>query len=566
MADSDTDIKSGDERRTTTRELVYSWFILGIVILCIVLIIAHPFVKIQGKNMTTLDVNGNIGWIYTDGSKADLTHLKFEDGKGIVSREITSVFSSGKDLCFETSNLFFKVYLDDEEIYDFHPEIKFYYGQYYGDYIHLINIPYFKDTGHLRIEYEALTINSWTCFRNVQMSEGSVYFRDGVGNGIFQFALCFSTLIIGIIIIIMGCVFHSRKNGMIETVSLGAVAILMACYLMSGTKIWQLLFMDSAMPRIVEYTTLTLIPVPLILFVAAFTDRLQRKLPLVICCSSFTLLLIMVFSIITGLFDFSILLGAIHANIVISMSLLVIYFFISLRQVEKVTGNKWLLIAFVVLITTGVIDIALYYIQQQDYQIRVVNFGLGFFIIVLALYEIGNIMEINRINSEADTMYRLARLDGLTGLANRLAFDEAEKDLASEAGSSASIALLDINFLKTVNDKFGHSEGDRHIKNAARIINESFGLYGKCYRIGGDEFVAIIRGSGHGSNMNAAKEKMTELTNEYNQGQNPPIPLYIACGVASYEYGINTVEEAEKLADSRMYMHKRRIKEDMRDM
>ena len=565
MSTSDSD-RHPDSRRVTRRERVYSWFIMGIVILCILLVIAHPFVSIKGTNLTTLDVDGNIGWKYEDGQDADLTHLRFENGRGVVTREITSVFSSGKDLCFESSNLFFKVYLDNQQIYDFHPRLEFYYGKYYGDYTHLINIPYFKDAGELKIEYEALTYNSWTSFRATQMSEGSEYLRDGISTGIFQFALCFSTIIIGIIIIIMGCIFHSKRNSMIETVSLGAVAILMACYLMSGTKIWQLIFLDSAMPRLIEYTTLALIPVPVALFVATFTNRLEKKLPLLICIASSLLISGIIFSIFTGLYDYSNILPAIHVNIIGSMTLLVAYFFFYLRQETKVTGNKWLLIAFVVLITTGVIDIALYYIQQQDYQIRIVNFGLGFFIIVLALYEIGNIMEINQKNIEADTMYRLARIDGLTGLSNRLSFDEAEKDLAQDNEASASFALLDINFLKTVNDKYGHSEGDRHIKAAARIINESFGQYGKCFRIGGDEFVSIIRGEGHEDNIKAAMEKMAELTDAYNREEKPPIDLNIACGSAVYEYGKNTVFEAEKIADSNMYLHKKRIKEKMGDL
>ena len=560
------DIKPDLERKATTREKLYTWFILGIVILCLILIVIHPFVNIKGKDLTTFNVDANIGWKYLDGTDADLTHPRFDNGYGTVTREITSIFTSGKDLCFETSNLYFKVFLDNEQIYEFKPEIKPYYGKTYGEYTHLINIPFFMGTSTLKISYQALEENSWTAFRNAKMSESSEYLREGIGSGIFQFALCFTTCIIGIIIIIMGCVFHTRRNAMVETVSLGAVAIMMATYLMSGTKIWQLLFLDSVIPRLTEYILLTLVPIPLILFVAAFSNRLERKFPLIVCCSSFTLFILIIVTLIVGTTDFSILLPAIHLNLIMSMLMLVIYFFISLRHITKVTGNKWLLLAFVVLITSGLIDIMLYYIQQQNFVVRATNFGLGFFIIVLALYEIGNILEINRLNSEADTMYKLARVDGLTGLANRLSFDEAEKELAADEGTAATLALLDINFLKTVNDKFGHNEGDRHIKAAADIIEKSFGEYGKCFRIGGDEFFAIIKGPDHEYQSIVAHRKMTELIDKYNTEQEPPIPLNIACGTSVYEYGKNSVDEAEKLADSRMYTHKKRIKESMKDM
>lgn len=549
--------------RATIRERMYTFFILGIVLFCLALLVLHPFVKIEGKDLTTLGVNANIGWQYEDGSSADLTALKFTNGKGTVTRDITSVFTSGKDFCFETSNLFFKVYLNDEQIYDFHPEIKFYYGKYYGDYTHFVNIPFFKGTGHLKIEYEALTVNSWTSFRNAKMTEGNIYLKDGISAGILEFTMCFSSCIIGIIIIVMGIVFHTGKNGKIETIALGTMSILVACYLMASTNIWQLLFMDSVLPRLAEYTSLSLIPVPLILFVAAYTDNLNKGVPLTICSASFTLFFMIFLTMITGIFDYNVLLMAIHTNIFISMIMLVVFFLKTVHN--KKTGvikNKWLVIAFLILMITGVIDITLYYIEKGSYKIQTVHYGLGMFIVILAVYEINNIMVINRKNGEAETMIRLARVDGLTGLSNRLSFDEAEKELSEDGSAKASLALLDINYLKTVNDLYGHSEGDRHIKAAARIILNSFGRYGECFRIGGDEFFTIIKGDDHEKKVVEAFNMMTSEIERYNREENPPIPLNIACGIAAYENGTNTVGEAEKLADTRMYTDKKRLKED----
>ncbi|SCW44348.1 diguanylate cyclase (GGDEF) domain-containing protein [Ruminococcaceae bacterium YRB3002] len=556
-------MSTSDNNRMSLGEKIYTCLILGIVLFCLFLLVMHPFVKIEGTNLTSLDVDANIGWKNPDGSSADLTHLLFDsEGKGSVTRDITSVFTTGKDLCFETSNLFFKVYLNDEQIYRFRPNIPFYYGKYYGDYTHFINIPFFKGTGHLRIEYEALTVNDWTCFRNARMSESNDYLREGVGAGIFQFGLCFTTFIIGVIIIIMGIVFHNRRNGVIETVSLGALSILIACFLMSSTKIWQLLFMDSALPRLSEYVALSLLPIPIVLFVSAYTDKLAKKMPMVICITSCSLFGLILFTIFSGLLDFSVLLMAIHTNIIFAMILLITFFIsAAIHREASVTKHVWLMIAFVILIVTGLIDIFSYYLMKGEYTIRTIHYGLTAFVIILAIYEIRNIIEINRKTSEADTMYRLARIDGLTDLANRLSFDEAEKELEEDTESEASLTLLDINCLKIVNDNYGHSEGDRHIRAAARIIAESFGKHGKCFRIGGDEFFTIIKGKDHAERVLEAIRAMNEAISRYNAEENPPIPLNIACGTATYEYGKNTVREAEKLADSRMYTDKKKLKE-----
>lgn len=51
---------------------------------------------------------------------------------------------------------------------------------------------------------------------------------------------------------------------------------------------------------------------------------------------------------------------------------------------------------------------------------------------------------------------------------------------------------MDLNGLKHINDHFGHSAGDELIIGAARCIERAFAGYGECYRIGGDEFCAIL--------------------------------------------------------------------------
>lgn len=54
------------------------------------------------------------------------------------------------------------------------------------------------------------------------------------------------------------------------------------------------------------------------------------------------------------------------------------------------------------------------------------------------------------------------------------------------------VVTFDLNNLKNCNDNYGHRVGDAYIINAARIIENTFERYGKCYRIGGDEFCCII--------------------------------------------------------------------------
>jgi hypothetical protein len=87
----------------------------------------------------------------------------------------------------------------------------------------------------------------------------------------------------------------------------------------------------------------------------------------------------------------------------------------------------------------------------------------------------------------------VAEFDSLTGLPNRYCYNEfLKKPNLSE--KSSCVFLFDINNLKYTNDTYGHGKGDELIKNASCCIKECFlDVEGKnCYRIGGDEFVAIL--------------------------------------------------------------------------
>ncbi|MGE5636445.1 MAG: GGDEF domain-containing protein [Nocardioidaceae bacterium] len=90
---------------------------------------------------------------------------------------------------------------------------------------------------------------------------------------------------------------------------------------------------------------------------------------------------------------------------------------------------------------------------------------------------------------------RLARSDPLTGLGNRRAFDEAltvEIARAERSGEPLTVGLVDLDGLKRINDRFGHLEGDRCLRDTALAIERSLRATDACFRWGGDEFVVLL--------------------------------------------------------------------------
>lgn len=162
-----------------------------------------------------------------------------------------------------------------------------------------------------------------------------------------------------------------------------------------------------------------------------------------------------------------------------------------------------------------------------------------------------------------DLISRLAYLDGLTGLANRTAYLEqleAYKTNPKEV-SQLGIVYLDVNNLKKVNDNQGHEFGDELIRGAAKIIEDSFGNFGKSYRIGGDEFCVLMTGVDIEEKYEKGLSIFRQLIDEINKADMYTCKVQIAHGFAvCKEITKERIEEAVAIADSAMYQNKTELK------
>ena len=145
----------------------------------------------------------------------------------------------------------------------------------------------------------------------------------------------------------------------------------------------------------------------------------------------------------------------------------------------------------------------------------------------------------------------LITIDPLTGILNRYAY---EKDLAKISDKDDLVIFsIDINGLKLANDTKGHSAGDELICGAAQLIGDVFDRYGRSYRTGGDEFIAISYINN--DKIDGAIDELKEKMNKWSGEKIDHISLSI--GYASREeFKEFTVDELVSEADKRMYKNK----------
>lgn len=161
-------------------------------------------------------------------------------------------------------------------------------------------------------------------------------------------------------------------------------------------------------------------------------------------------------------------------------------------------------------------------------------------------------------------MDELAHKDSLTGLKNKAAYDETtarldEKIAVGEA--EFCIAMIDVNFLKRVNDTYGHERGNTYLLNAGKLICSVFGEE-HVYRIGGDEFVVVIEGEKVSLCKYFVEQFKAEMARKNaNKLLEAWEKVSAAVGIAFYERGKDkTADEVFKRADSEMYENKLAMK------
>ncbi len=142
-----------------------------------------------------------------------------------------------------------------------------------------------------------------------------------------------------------------------------------------------------------------------------------------------------------------------------------------------------------------------------------------------------------------------ALIDALTGMGNRRSYMDFLKN-SIPLSPDFRYLEVDINGLKEVNDNMGHEKGDAMIIGAAECLEQTFGPYGRVFRIGGDEFVVL---------MNTSRDRLDGLFSKYESrmkewSERSGIPLVAAYGCASADELPDTdPRELARIADQRMY-------------
>ncbi|MEG0693082.1 MAG: GGDEF domain-containing protein, partial [Oscillospiraceae bacterium] len=217
-------------------------------------------------------------------------------------------------------------------------------------------------------------------------------------------------------------------------------------------------------------------------------------------------------------------------------------------------------ISFLPILVAVVIELMLFYSKLLVSIGTASSVGVLIFICMQMYAFTSSYLYIYKESLLAQKHKKMAYTDSLTELPNRTAFDEQVNFYKKNIKTYNCIwcISIDINDLKYVNDNFGHSQGDKLIRETATIIYDCFSSIGRVYRIGGDEFNILLENHSENIIKNHIKMIFNSL-DEYNRINE--LQLGIALGYDKITVALSEdIDRLIKKADGLMYENKRNSK------
>lgn len=166
--------------------------------------------------------------------------------------------------------------------------------------------------------------------------------------------------------------------------------------------------------------------------------------------------------------------------------------------------------------------------------------------------------QAQRLRRDLEEERQRARLDPLTGLANRAAFEERLAEAVERNrrfGTQVSLLLWDLDRFKNINDTCGHRAGDRVLREVARCLKARLRTTDFVARIGGEEFVALLVGTPGDQALRVAEDLRRAVEAMRLHFHGTPVPVTASCGIAELVDGDSPISVFDR-ADAALYRAK----------
>ncbi len=259
--------------------------------------------------------------------------------------------------------------------------------------------------------------------------------------------------------------------------------------------------------------------------------------------------------------DPMVLLPLTHIYVVASAVLTLIF---SVRGSKESVTARMMMVNTVVLIVTTFVALGCFYVApSKGYDASVFGIGLGIYFFGLFGIIVHRMVRVLEEDRYISAYKEMAFKDILTGLGNRQSFERFFDDIDNQNVENKTITLFmfDLNYLKVVNDKYGHQAGDAMLMGIGKCLRKTYENIGKAYRLGGDEFAAVV--VGYANEILNIVDRLQNSIEEYNKTSEHHISTAIGYATGKYNKGdVDFYIRLFREADDMMYANKLRCHEE----
>lgn len=499
------------------------------------------------------------GWVTPDGAPAAFSHIS---GTYIVTRQIPMLTQDTTLFFFyKSSNVTVKI--GDRLIYDTLKPDGAFFGETPGASYASLPI-YREDSGSMiTLVIDNPYDDGSGKITHLYLGRSEDILLDRICDKAPGFAISFLIASLGIAFIIFYLPLRKKHIIGSEMLYLGLFALIIGTFMLTDNRMLQLILRNGHIYHTVAELSMTLITIPLFLYLGKMYPEYSVKMVQGACLLSALDFAICFGLNLSGTLDYHESLRLTHTTYAVLIAMVVYAMFKGFYQNRRqhLKQNLYHNIGILCLSLGTLLDVLLLWFGNAPETSFFTRIGVLLFLLMEAVQVTLRLLDNYQEGVRTQLLSRLAYHDGLTDLLNRTSYMEELEKLNGSQHFHVLLALYDVNNLKYVNDTYGHQKGDEMIRRVADSLQEYLGPLGKCYRIGGDEFVFL-------STMSDPEKEFLRLQKEFEASLGTlKLPggmehsITVAMGYSILTHNMRrSMEDVIREADTKMYEAKRRMK------